>query len=143
MSSGNFAVVFKMKDESSGKLYAVKCFLREQEGRDIAYQQITDELEYVSSNYLCSIKYFPNELFVDSTVSSNTEFPVLLMDWAEGITLDKYVHQHILGMTCKVRTGKQDIPFLFLVIDNCSHFSSDELIKPWQRYKKYSIYHSY
>ena len=24
MSSGNFAVVFKMKDESSGKLYAVK-----------------------------------------------------------------------------------------------------------------------
>ena len=41
-----------------------------------------------------------------------------------------------LGMTCKVRTGKQNIPFLFLVIDNCSHFSSDELIKPRQRYKK-------
>ena len=95
MSSGNFAVVFKMKDESSGKLYAVKCFLKEQEGRDIAYQQITDELEYVSSNYLCSIKYFQKELFVDSTVSSDTEFPVLLMDWAEGVTLDKYVHQHI------------------------------------------------
>ena len=95
MSSGNFAVVFKMKDESSGKLYAVKCFLKEQEGRDIAYQQITDELEYASSNYLCSIKYFQNELFVDSTVSSDTEFPVLLMDWAEGVTLDKYVHQHI------------------------------------------------
>ena len=95
MSSGNFAVVFKMKDESSGKLYAVKCFLREQEGRDIAYQQITDELEYASSNYLCSIKYFQKELFVDSTVSLDTEFPVLLMDWVEGVTLDKYVHQHI------------------------------------------------
>ena len=95
MSSGNFAVVFKMKDESSGKLYAVKCFLREQEGRDTAYQQITDELEYVSSNYLCSIKYLQKELSVDSTVSSDTEFPVLLMDWAEGVTLDKYVHQHI------------------------------------------------
>ena len=95
MSSGNFAVVFKMKDESSGKLYAVKCFLREQEGRDIAYQQITDELEYASSNYLCSINYFQKELFVDSTVSSDTEFPVLVMDWAEGVTLDKYVHQHI------------------------------------------------
>lgn len=37
----------------------------------------------------------PKELFVDSTVSSDTEFPVLLMDWAEGVTLDKYVHQHI------------------------------------------------
>ena len=95
MSSGNFAVVFKMKDGSSGKRYAVKCFLKEQEGRDIAYQQITDELEYASSNYLCSIKYLQKELFVDSTVSSDTEFPVLLMDWAEGVTLDKYVHQHI------------------------------------------------
>ena len=95
MSSGNFAVVFKMEDESSGKLYAVKCFLKEQEGRDIAYQQITDELEYASSNYLCSIKYFQKELFVDSTVSSDTEFPVLVMEWVEGVTLDKYVHQHI------------------------------------------------
>ena len=48
-----------------------------------------------------------------------------------------------LGMTCKVRMGKQNIPFFFLVTDNCSHFSSDELIKPGQRYKKYSIFHSY
>ena len=44
-----------------------------------------------------------------------------------------------LGITCKVRTGKQNIPFLFLVTDNCSHFSSDELIKPRQRYKKIFI----
>lgn len=37
MSSGNFAVVFKMKDEQKGKLYAVKCFLKEQEGREESY----------------------------------------------------------------------------------------------------------
>lgn len=29
MTSGNFAVVFKMKDVQSGKLYAVKCFLKD------------------------------------------------------------------------------------------------------------------
>ena len=34
MTSGNFAVVFKMKDEETGKLYALKCFTKEQEGRD-------------------------------------------------------------------------------------------------------------
>ncbi len=51
------------------------------------------------------------------------------------LTCQQFIHI-ILGMTCKVRTGKQSIPFLFLVIDNCSHFSSDELIKPRQRYKK-------
>ena len=51
MSSGNFAVVFKMKDEQTGKLHAVKCFLREQEGRAEAYRMIAEELEYVSSTF--------------------------------------------------------------------------------------------
>ena len=31
-SSGAFAVVFKMKDGSTGKEYALKCFTEEQEG---------------------------------------------------------------------------------------------------------------
>ena len=33
MSSGNFAVVFKMQNINTGKLYAVKCFTKEQKGR--------------------------------------------------------------------------------------------------------------
>ena len=95
MTSGNFAVVFKMKDEQTGKLHAVKCFLKEQEGRAEAYRQIAEELEYVSSTFLTPIKYLDKELFVDSKNSDETEFPVLLMDWVEGITLDKYVREHI------------------------------------------------
>lgn len=43
MSSGNFALVFKMKDEQTGKLHAVKCFLKEQEGRAEAYRMIAEE----------------------------------------------------------------------------------------------------
>ncbi|MBQ9466541.1 MAG: hypothetical protein IJU62_06165, partial [Muribaculaceae bacterium] len=43
MSSGNFAVVFKMQD-GSGKFYALKCFTRDQEGRAEAYKIICDEL---------------------------------------------------------------------------------------------------
>ena len=57
MSSGNFAVVFKTKDEQTGKLHAVKCILREQEGRAEAYRLIAEELEYVSSTFLTPIKY--------------------------------------------------------------------------------------
>ena len=34
-SSGAFAVVFKMKDEQTGKCYALKCFTEEQEGRTV------------------------------------------------------------------------------------------------------------
>lgn len=85
MSSGNFAVVFKMVDESNGKLYAVKCFLREQEGRNESYRLISSELEYVSSTFLTNIQYLEKELFVDTTQGNDTEFPVLLMDWVEGV----------------------------------------------------------
>ena len=57
MASGNFAVVFKMEDEQSGKLYAIKCFTKEQEGRAEAYKQIAEELKDVDSPYLVSIRY--------------------------------------------------------------------------------------
>ena len=95
MSSGNFAVVFKMQDKQTGKLYAVKCFLREQEGREESYKLIASELEYVPSGFLVSVKYLEKELFVDTTQGYDTEFPVLIMDWIEGITLDKYIRNNI------------------------------------------------
>ncbi len=95
MTSGNFAVVFKMTDEKSGKFYAVKCFTKEQEGRSDSYKLIADELEFISSDYLTSIKYYENELFVDSGQTKETEFPVLLMDWVNGEPLDKYIHENV------------------------------------------------
>ena len=95
MSSGNFAVVFKMKDGQTGKLHALKCFLKEQEGRAEAYRMIAEELEYVNSTYLTPIRYLDGELFVDSGVTGETEFPVLLMDWIEGTTLDRYIRNNL------------------------------------------------
>ena len=95
MTSGNFAVVFKMKDEKSGKLFAVKCFTKEQEGRDDAYRQIMEELKKVDSPYLISIQYIDKELFVHTDQTPETEFPVLLMDWVEGKPLDKYLRENI------------------------------------------------
>lgn len=95
MTSGNFAVVFKMMDERDGKLYAVKCFTKEQEGRAEAYRQIMDELKDVGSPYLISVRYLDKELFVDTKQTKETEFPVLLMDWVEGKTLDKYLRENL------------------------------------------------
>lgn len=95
MTSGNFAVVFKMQDIETSKFYALKCFIREQEGREEAYHQIAEELKDVDSPYLVSISYLEKELFVDSTQTEETEFPVLLMDWVEGKTLDKYLRENL------------------------------------------------
>ena len=95
MSVGGFSVVFKMRDERDGKFYAVKCFTKEQEGRSDSYKLIADELEFVSSNYLTPIKYYEDELFVDTDNSEKDEFPILLMDWVEGKTLDIYIKENI------------------------------------------------
>ena len=94
-SSGAFAVVFKMKDEQTGKCYALKCFTEEQEGRAEAYRQIAEELEFVASPYITSVKYLEKELFVDSNCEDN-EFPVLLMDWIEGETMETYIADHYM-----------------------------------------------
>ena len=103
-SSGAFAVVFKMKDEQTGKCYALKSFTEEQEGRAEAYRQIAEELEFVDSPYITSVKYLEKELFVDSNCEDE-EFPVLLMDWIEGETMetyvaDNYTDTHAMAMLC-------------------------------------------
>ena len=103
-SSGAFAVVFKMKDEQTGKCYALKCFTEEQEGRAEAYRQIAEELEFVDSPYITSVKYLEKEIFVDSNCEDE-EFPVLLMDWIEGETMetyvaDNYTDTHAMAMLC-------------------------------------------
>ena len=94
-SSGAFAVVFKMKDEQTGKCYALKCFTEEQEGRAEAYRQIAEELEFVNSPYITFVKYLEKELFVDSNCEDD-EFPVLLMDWIEGETMETYIADHYM-----------------------------------------------
>ena len=108
-SSGAFAVVFKMQDKSSGKYYALKCFTEEQEGRADACRQIADELDLLDSPYITSVKYMEKELFVDSQCEED-EFPVLLMDWVEGETMETYIssnycNQYAMSMLC-YRLGK-------------------------------------
>ena len=102
-SSGAFAVVFKMKDEQTGKCYALKCFTEEQEGRAEAYRQIADELDMVDSPYITSVKYMESQCEED-------EFPVLLMDWVDGETMEAYIaannhNQSAMSMLC-YRFGK-------------------------------------
>ena len=108
-SSGAFAVVFKMLDKRTGKYYALKCFTEEQEGRADAYRQIADELGMVDSPYIISVKYMEKELFVDSQCEED-EFPVLLMDWVDGETMEAYIaanyhNQSDMSMLC-YRFGK-------------------------------------
>lgn len=95
MSSGNFAVVFKMKDIETDKEYAVKCFTREQKEREDRYREIIKVLELTNSSYFVSTRYMEKELFVDTSLSNETEFPVLVMDWVEGYSIDQFIQDNI------------------------------------------------
>ena len=90
MSSGNFAVVFKIQ-APTGEYHALKCFLRDQEERSERYRMIAEELQYVQSTYLVKFRYLESELFVDVPNTGGEEYPVLLMDWVDGIPLDQYL----------------------------------------------------
>lgn len=95
MSSGNFAVVFKMQNVNTKQLFAVKCFTREQAKREEHYRKIADELEFSTSPYLLHFSYLEDELFVDTTQGNISNFPIVVMDWAEGVTLDNYLKAHL------------------------------------------------
>ncbi|WP_082239930.1 leucine-rich repeat protein [Porphyromonas uenonis] len=59
-----------------------------------AYRKIEEKLEVAGTTYFTSMRYYERELFVDSSVSSESEFPVLLMDWVEGSTMELYIREH-------------------------------------------------
>ena len=107
--SGAFAVVFKMQDKSTGKYYALKCFTKEQEERADAYRQIAEELDIVEYPYIIFVKYMEKEVCVDCQCEED-KFPVLLMDWVDGDTLEVYIaanyhNQSSMSMLC-YRFGK-------------------------------------
>ena len=119
-SSGAFAVVFKMKDPKTGQFYALKCFTEEQEGRAEAYRKIGAELEGMRSGYFTSMRYYERELFVDSSVSSESDFPVLLMEWVEGQTMENYIAKYyqdsykmglLCHLFCKMASWLRSQPF--------------------------------
>ena len=87
-SSGGFAVVFKMKHRSTGKLLALKCFTRFQERRQESYRLTSAHLGTNKSPYLLHYNYLDNEIW-----AAGDEYPVVAMEWAEGATLGDYVKE--------------------------------------------------
>jgi uncharacterized protein (TIGR02145 family) len=85
-SSGNFAVVFKMRCKNTGKFFALKVFHRYQEGRIESYKLISECLENNTSDYLVKYHFLEKEIWVNSH-AGDAEYPAIVMDWVEGKTL--------------------------------------------------------
>lgn len=62
-------------------------------GRAETYHMIADELDCVDSSYITPVRYLEKEILVDSSCEED-EFPVLLMDWRGGETMETYIAAH-------------------------------------------------
>ena len=89
MVNGDISVVFKMTDGE--KDYAVKCFLTDQEGREDTYKRICKYLSLIQPPYMVNTEYLGNELRVGANHSSEQKYPVVVMDWVEGMSLAQYM----------------------------------------------------
>lgn len=90
MTSGNFAVVFKMQNPQTGEMFALKCFTQDQPDRAEAYRQIMAEMRYVDSPYFIDLKYVDKAIWAGDY---DEAFPVVLMPWIEGEPLDQHIQR--------------------------------------------------
>lgn len=98
--TGEHSVVFKMKTKL-GSVKAIKCFTDgvEASKRDMYYLKIEDFFEDKFKKglfpYLVNFKYLKDEILFERDSNISMTFPVVIMDWIDGIALDQYIHIHI------------------------------------------------
>ena len=90
-STGGLAIVFKLKLKD--KLYALKCFYTEANERQERLGLIAEYLKQNPSPYFVDFTYLEDELWVESDNDEGQGYPVVLMEWVEGKTLDNYLEQ--------------------------------------------------
>lgn len=84
--AGNFAVVFKATI-GDGRKVALKLFTRDiselKRRQEIAARVILQ----AKARYFVDIQFLPEELFVTSKISRETDYPVAVMSWVDGKSL--------------------------------------------------------
>ena len=92
---GDVSLVFKMKDIKNGRLYALKCYTQGIAGLKDAYTKIANGLSSVTSCYILPFTLYNDEFTVRNENGEESKYPVLVMNWVEGMTLDAFIKSHI------------------------------------------------
>ena len=85
---GQFAIVFK--GEIKGKNYAIRCFQQATKDSLNRYKALDSYLGKKKLDWLCKFEFIPDEISVN-----NKKYPVLLMDWVQGMNLQDYVSSNL------------------------------------------------
>ncbi|MGW4382970.1 protein kinase domain-containing protein [Kitasatospora sp. NPDC004531] len=93
--SGNFASVFSLTNHTTGRRYAVKCFTRHVPDQETRYQAISRQLEALAPASLSQPWKMGFEYLPDAIGVGRERFPVLKMEWVDGVTLSTWLdHNH-------------------------------------------------
>ena len=87
--SGNFADVYQVRCPN-GSRWAVKCFTREVPGLRERYQEISAWLSKAKLPFSVEFSYLEQGIRV-----RGQWFPILKMQWVEGLTLNQFVAQYL------------------------------------------------
>jgi len=98
--SGSFAVVFKALENN--KEIAIRCFI----GTDInyieRYRKIDNYLKKIEESWKSNVEFIDNEILV-----GDKYFPVLKMDWVDGLLLEKYIDLNLYNNEILLKLQKQ------------------------------------
>lgn len=93
-SKEGHGIVFRMKDGNTDLEYDVKCFTDEQEGREALYEQINNS-HGQGVWFPDGVTYYANELFVDTMVSDDNEFPIVVIPCCKTTSLISFIRTNI------------------------------------------------
>lgn len=88
VASGNFAYAFKLREAANQRAVAVRCFRGLIPDRDQRYQLIDRHLRTHRESVLASFVFDAEGILV-----AGRRYPVMVMEWIEGPTLDLYIEQ--------------------------------------------------
>lgn len=86
--SGGFALTYKIENHKNN--YAVRCFHKNVHDRYIRYQAISAAIMRLKNPNLVQIRYTGKGIKV-----GKNWFPITLMPWVEGDTLERFVYKHL------------------------------------------------
>ncbi|HPM81032.1 MAG TPA: SUMF1/EgtB/PvdO family nonheme iron enzyme [Candidatus Anammoximicrobium sp.] len=86
--TGNFASVFHVQGTTPQQNWALKCFTKDKPGLQERYREIHAHLEQQRQRlpFMVGFSYLPEEVLV-----RGQRYPLLKMDWVEGLRLDEFL----------------------------------------------------
>ncbi len=88
MWSGGFATVYQISGSSGD--HAVRCFTNQVKDQQQRYARLSNYLRREKPPGFVGFKYLPNGIAV-----KGERYPIVKMDWVNGLTLDQYVENNL------------------------------------------------